>query len=216
MSKFNHYAKELNEIAKASFGVYRKAEKGLKDAEDYMNKHAENPRNDAQEQIIASQAKTTYLTAKEDFDQIKKTFGEEGSSKIKQLREELENAIDREYCLKPEDIDNNTLELLKAGIMTGKEYKRLADAAEAKGNHTMSRLIGKYAEEASERSAKENGENDRETALLRSVATQSRKNTGRENLAVFDSMSSAFDRCLVNPELMNKWDDLFSDIVEAF
>lgn len=216
MSKFNNYAMELDRIVKTSFGIYLKAKKEMEEAADYQRKHPDDYRASVEERVAAARAKASYLAAEDNFNRIKKSFGEDEVKAIQKLREGLALAVDREYMVDPTQIDSNTLELLKSGIMTATEYKRLADDAEKNNNHTMSRLIGKYAQDAADRTAKEYGESDKETVALRNVANQSRINTGRGMLDVFDSMSRAYERCATNPALMEKWDDLFSDIIEEF
>ncbi len=216
MSKFNHYAKELDQTVKASFEVYRKAKRDLEDAIEYQRKHPDDPYASPEEKVAAARARASYLVAEDNFKKTQKSFGEEGARAIGKLREGLALAIDHEFAVDPAQIDHNAMELLKSGIMSAGEYKKLADDAESRNNYTMSRMIGKYAQDAADRISKEYGESDREATILRNVANQSRRNTGRGMLDVFDSMSRAYNRCTNNPALMEKWDDLFSDIVEDF
>jgi hypothetical protein len=71
------------------------------------------------------------------------------SAQFETIRKRVEEAFYRVYSVVPEDIDANTLELLKSGILKDHEFFALAERFN--NNGTMRRMIGKYAAERAER-----------------------------------------------------------------
>lgn len=209
MTRFNVYAKRANEIAKANFEKFTKAEKACKKAE----KTYEGLRPDttalerAKCRIALEDARETYTKAKRDF--------ADSSREFDNIRKELITALDNAYSVDPAKLDNNTLELLKSGILSGREYIKLLKEAQAADNVTMVRLIGKYAGDAAKTRSEKYG-NDSDTASMRIAEHESRSFTGGDRLEAYDTMTSIYNRCIKNPLMIDHWDELVSSTVENF
>lgn len=217
MSNFNSYAKRLNEIAQAAFTEYKKAEAAYYKAEAKAKEYP--PRNgyiDADYAAKQARAQAEFLEAKAAFDKTKRDFGQTPTQAIQELRNELAEAVQSAYSIDPAQLDNNTLELLKSGIMTANEYAKLMADAQAAGNPTMVRMIAKYADDAAARVGEKYGQNDAKAKELRNVAYQSRAYTGSAYLDAFDGMANTFDRCTRNAALIDHWNELTTDAIENF
>lgn len=216
MSRFNSYARRVDEIAKAAFEAYRTAEKAYKDAEA---KTKQNPQHragyTAEYEARAARAHANYLEKQQEYLAAKRAFAD-AVTQFTPIRAELAAAIDDAYTVDPADLDTATLELLKSGIMTGSEYNKLLQGAKAANNPTMVRMIGKYAGEAAKARAESHGQNDPDAKVLRLVDYESRAFTGGDRLEAFDNMVSLYDRCVKNPRMIDHWDELLADTMERF
>ena len=213
MSRFNDYAKKLDEQAKAAFKAYRDAEAAYKRAEAKAKEYPQrNGFVNADYAAKSARAQADFLEAKEAYRKAKSVFAEH-ETEFKAIRSELAAEIESAYSVDPAQLDNNTLELLKSGILTGSEYAKLLNAAQAAGNPTMVRLIGKYAQDAA---AAKYGQSDRAAAELRAIAYQSKTNTGSAHLDAFDYMADVFHRCTNNPGMIDHWDELTAQAVQNF
>lgn len=216
MSKFNHYVKKADEMAKAAFEAYRKAEKAYKDAEKKRNEYPQrHGMVDAQYAAKSARAQADFLEAKEAYEAAKRTFRDSGAQ-FKTMRSELAADLEKEYSVNPAALDSNTLELIKSGIMNAGEYMRLLKEAQAAGNHTMARMIGKYAADAAEARGSKYGQNDNEARNLRLVDYEAKANTGNDRLQAFDNMAELYNRCINNPAMIDHWDEFTADTVENF
>lgn len=216
MSRFNGYARKADEIAKAAFEEYRKAEAGYKKAEAAAKQYP--PRHgmvDAQYAAKSARAQADFLEAKQAYATAQRVFAESGRQ-FDGLRKELAAEIESAYSVDPAQLDNNTLELLKSGILTGSEYAKLLNAAQAAGNPTMVRLVGKYAQDAADAAAAKYGQSDRAAAELRAIAYQSKTNTGSAHLEAFDYLADVYRRCTNNPGMIDHWDELTAQAVQNF
>jgi hypothetical protein len=108
------------------------------------------------------------------------------------------------------------MELLKSGIVKGSEYMRLLRKAQDGGNHTMARLIGKYAADAAAARAENNGFNDDEAKALRMVDYAAKADTGKDRIDAFDDMTALYGRCVKNPYMIDHWERFTAEVVEKF
>ena len=216
MSKFNHYVKKVDEIAKAAFEEYRKAEAAYKKAEQQRNEYPQRQGMvNAEYAAKSARAQADYLEAKAAFDAAKRAFASH-TSEIQAMRKDLAADLEKEYSVNPAALDSNTLELIKSGIMNAGEYMRLLKEAQAAGNHTMARMIGKYAADAAEARGSKYGQNDNEARNLRLVDYEAKANTGNDRLQAFDNMASLYDRCVNNPGMIDHWGEFTAETVENF
>lgn len=216
MSKFNRYARKVDEIARAAFKEYDDAETAFNKAKAATN--ATPVRRgivEAQYAAKAARANADYLEAKNKFDAVRRDMSKY-SDQVATLRGELEVELDKAYSVDPSQLDANTLELLKSGILKSGEYARLMDVAQRANNPTMARMIAKYAGEAAEMESKKNGQGDAQAVALRAVAQRGCAFTGDEHLRYFDMLADCFDRSMRNPAMAKSWDSLTSEIVENF
>lgn len=211
MSRFNSYAKRMNEIANAAFAEYREKEAAVKSAESRCN--AFPRRNGADSSYLAksARAEADLCEARNAFDQMRRHLFDDKRREIAAVRAELENALGDEYAADPSKVDMNTLALMNSGILTAAEYNRLIDASTAAGNHTMVRLLAQSAKDRADKV------NDSDTAReYRLVAQKGKGMDGRQYLEAFDYMGDVFNRCERNFSLAGKWDELTADVVESF
>ena len=211
MSKFNNYAKRMNEIANGTFEEYRKAEAALKSAESRSKEYPR--RNGADPSYLAksARAEADLAEARNAFEQVRRHLFNDKRREIAAVRAELETALGNEYAADPSKVDMNTLALMNSGILTAAEYNRLIDSANAAGDHTMVRLLAQSAKDRADKV------NDSNTAReYRLVAQKGKGANGREFLEAFDYMGDVFNRCERNFSLAGKWDELTADVVENF
>ena len=211
MSKFNGYARKVNEIANAAFAEYREKEAAVKSAESRCN--AFPRRNGADSSYLAksARAEADLCEARNAFDQMRRHLFDDKRKEIAVVREELEKAVFDAFAADPKAVDMNTLALMNSGILTAAEYNRLIDASTAAGNHTMVRLLAQSAKDRADKV------NDSDTAReYRLVAQKGKGANGREFLEAFDYMGDVFNRCERNFALAGKWGELTADVVENF
>ena len=211
MSRFNNYAKRMNEIANAAFAEYREKEAAVKSAESRYNAYPR--RNGADPAYLAksARAEADLCEARNAFDQMRRHLFDDKRREIAAVRAELEKAVFDAFAADPKSVDSNTLALMNSGILTAAEYNRLIDASTAAGNHTMVRLLAQSAKDRADKV------NDSDTAReYRLVAQKGKGANGREFLEAFDYMGDVFNRCERNFSLAGKWDELTADVVENF
>ena len=216
MSKFNSYARKVNDIATAAFEAYRKAEAAYKKAEEQARQYPQrHGMVDAQYAAKSARAQADFLEAKEAMKAAKRDF-EGHKSEIAALRKELIAELDDHYAADPAALDSATLELLKSGILKGNEYTKLLEQAKAANNPTMVRMIGKYAGEAAKERGNKYGQNDPDARAMRLAEGNSRTFTGGDRLEAFDNMVFIYNRCTNNPQLIDHWAEFTADTVENF
>lgn len=216
MSKFNGYAKKLDEQARAAFKAYRDAEAAYKKAEQKAREYPQrNGMVNADYAAKSARAQADFLGAKQAYETARRTF-RESDTQFNAMRRELAAAIDDAYSADPAQLDTATLELLKSGILTGSEYAKLLEQAKAASNPTMVRMIGRYAGEAAKARGESHGMNDREATALRMAEYNSRSYTGGDRLQAFDNMVELYHRCTNNPAMIDHWDEFTAETVENF
>ena len=211
MSRFNSYAKRMNEIANAAFAEYREKEAAVKSAESRYNAYPRRNGADPAYMAKSARAEADLAEARNAFDQMRRHLFDDKRKEIGSVREELEKAVFDAFAADPKAVDMNTLALMNSGILTAAEYNRLIDASTAAGNHTMVRLLAQSAKDRADKV------NDSDTAReYRLVAQKGKGANGREFLEAFDYMGDVFNRCERNFSLAGKWDELTDDVVENF
>ena len=208
MSKFNTHARELDRIVKEIFEKFVKADEQLKAAEKRAdelkkreNESAENAAKSARAYADLIEARAAMQAARAEFEAVRK---------------QLESDISEEYAAEPSRIDLATIELMKAGVMSSSEYRRIFDAARADGNHTMARIIAKYAATEAEKAVKKNGELDEEASGFRQIVFDGKHENGGEYLEAFDSLVNVYNRAENNAAMIGYWDSLTSETIEQF
>lgn len=211
MSKFNNYAKKLNEIANGTFEEYRRAEAAVKSAESRHNAYPRRNNADPAYMAKSARAEADLAEARNAFDQMRRHLFDDKRREIAAVRAELEKAVFDAFAADPKSVDGNTLALMNSGIMTADEYSRLIDSAIASGNFTMTRLLAKSAADMAEKVT------DSDVARsYRLVSHKGKGMDGREYLQAFDFLADTFNRCERNFALSTKWDELTSPVVDSF
>lgn len=212
MSKFNNYAKRMNEIANSAFEEYRKAEAAVKSAESRSKAYPRRSGADPAYLAKSARAEADLVEARNAFEQVRRHMFDDKRREITAVRAELEKAVGDAFAADPKAVDTNTLALMNSGIMTANEYSRLIDSAIASGNYTMTRLLAKSAADMAEKTT---GDAD-VSRSYRLVSHKGKGMDGREYLQAFDFLSDTFNRCERNFALAGKWDELTSPVVESF
>ena len=211
MSKFNHFIRQINDIAAEAFKEYAAAETAYKNAES--KKNAFPRRNGLGYEYDAKSARyaAEYAEALATYDKFRKNGFYNHRKRMDEVRKEVVAAVESHFTADPAALDMATLELLKSGILSPAEYSRLMDKAINDNNHTMARMIGQHAKTAAENAG------DRDTATaLRSVSYKSNGMNGSNYVEAFDFVTSLYDRCSRNPALYSKWDELAGEVIENF
>lgn len=212
---FKEYAAKLNDVAQAAFAERLEAEDAFKKAEAKHRSFSRVPVNDYDKQAQAARAKADYLEAESKLRAVKWNM-DSHISEANAIRNELAAAVGDAFSADPEALDMPTLELLKSGVLKSGEYARLANRAAQAGNVTMLRMIGKYASEAAEETAKQYGMGDHVAKELRAVAYECNRHTGKDHLEAFDAMIDIFRRCMKNPGLIPSWAEFTDPIINQF
>ena len=211
MSKFNNYAKKLNEIANATFTEYREKSDAVKSAESRHNAYPRRNNADPAYMAKSARAEADLAEARSAFEQVRRHLFDDKRREINAIRAELEKAVFDAFAADPKSVDANTLALMNSGIMTADEYSRLIDSAIASGNFTMTRLLAKSAADMAEKVT------DSDVARsYRLVSHKGKGMDGREYLQAFDFLADTFNRCERNFALTGKWDELTSPVVDSF
>ena len=189
MSKFNNYAKKLNEIANATFTEYREKSDAVKSAESRHNAYPRRNNADPAYMAKSARAEADLAEARNAFDQMRRPLVDDKRKEIAAVRAELEKAVFDAFAADPKSVDGNTLALMNSGIMTADEYSRLIDSAIASGNFTMTRLLAKSAADMAEKVT------DSDVARsYRLVSHKGKGMDGREYLQAFDFRTDTFNR----------------------
>ena len=212
MSKFNGYARKVNEIANAAFAEYREKEAAVKSAESRYNAYPRRNNADPAYMAKSARAEADLAEARNAFDQMRRHLFDDKRKEIGSVREELEKAVFDAFAADPKAVDMNTLALMNSGIMTADEYSRLIDSAIASGNYTMTRLLAKSAADMAEKTT---GDAD-VSRSYRLVSHKGKGANGHEYMEAFDFLASTFNRCERNFALTGKWDELTSPVVDSF
>lgn len=221
MSKYNHFAKELDAAFKTSRNAYAKvyfqyaqAERAAKDAQ-------RRALDDTDYSYALRKAETEVVRVekKELFEEARKNVWSVFNSKRAELRAELEKAIAADCITDPAALDTNAVYLLDSGTMTAADYAAFAEKYD--GNPTMLKLIAARAHAAAE------GAEPKERAALNQVYTECKDGTGAI-LRLWDDISHVADRCsgqryegckdapTVVVSMGERWEELTANIIENF
>ena len=214
MSQFNRFAKEAEEVAKNTFKVREEIDGKMKAARDAVSKYPKRTGFGITADYMAKSAKAEadLIEAQQNLRSFQIRTLEKSKRKIAAIREELAEEISEYYSADPHEVDEKTLELLKAGILSVDEYAALYENS----NNTMKRIIGSYAHKEAEKYRNGNGPLPREAASLLSIHNKSLTADGREFLKAYDFISDVFNRCCNNPHMVGEWDNLLGETIENF
>lgn len=206
MSKFNGYARRVDDVVRAYAKEYRLAKAAVIDAEEQHNKAKANMGLNAETRCKEATAAAQLQLARDNFRNVKLNLVKM-NDEVSAIRQELVSAIDSEYAAKSSDIDMQTMELLKSGILTERDYVDLLAHAQ---NHTMKRLITEKMDEW----ASSLGEP--KSTHIRQLAIKARGDDGREYVEAFDYLADAVNRTTKNDALFDRWDDIAKQTIESF
>lgn len=223
MTKYNVYAKQLDAAFRTARDEYAKSYAELQAAQQANeDAGAWRPDDDAANKQLRVATTALELNKAEAAFKITETkVWPEFDARCKELRKELEKDVQKDGLANPDAIDANTVELLKAGVLTVEDYYSLADRYE--GNSTMLRLLGKYALDESIASG-----DIKEAAALRMLSDNCKNGAGAvlrawnelEGLASYCSGRGGNRNAATSPDMvvsMGKWwEELAGQVIENF
>ena len=216
MSKFNSYVRKVDELARKAFKEYNEAADKLKRAEAQSREYPQRSGLvNTDYQVKSTRAHADYLEAKEQMDRAKRNM-DSYNDNVAIIRKELAATLTDAFAADPSQIDTNVLTLLQSGILTADEYGRLMDVAAKADNHTMMRVIARFARTAADEVAKEYGQGDVTAKQLRTVAHRGSTDLATSKLQEFDALADIFRRTMRNTAMIGSWDQLAGPIVEGF
>ena len=160
-----------------------------------------------------AKAKANLIAAEREYNAFVKRLPDIVTEGCKAIRGELAADLDKSLAVDPDALDSNTMELMKAGVLTPTDYQRLSEKA---GNATMLRVIGSFAEKALAEIPVDDVMRSADRAILRSVAESGKGATPEAFLSNFDALTAMAGTVARNPLILSQWGELSSGVVEAF
>lgn len=223
MSRYNTYAQQLDAAFKtardeyaAAYGNLERARQADTDAKAWRPND-----NEEDKRLRIATAGLELNKADAAFKIAEARIWPEFDAKCKELRKELEKDVQKNSLANPDAIDTNTVELLKAGVLTVEDYANLVERFA--NNATMLRLIGKYALDESIASG-----DIKEAAALRILSDNCKTGMGTvlrawnelEGVASYCSGRGGSSRTAIDPThiiSMGKWwEELAGQAIEDF
>lgn len=213
MSRFNHYAKELESM---TFEAVNK----IKEAEEKYNKalsdHEAMPIRsgfvEADYSIESQKRKVALEEAEKHLKDIRESVPNQFMKDIKEMRSKLSDDVYRYFAVKPEDLSPETMSLLNSGYLNINDFDKLMKAAIDDNNVTMIRMIGEKASEIAK-----NTEEPTKRSILSAVAHKADNYTPETYLNAFDSFVSVSERCMNRTKLIDSWNQIgMPEVVESF
>lgn len=222
MSKFNIYARRLDEAFKEARSEYNTAFRALQEAQQVnRDANAWRPGDSAEEkQVRTARAALKLHDAEAAFNEVSARVWDNFKTTRRTIRTELEREVRAANLANPDAIDNNALELLKSGVLTSDDYAAFMEKYDS--NPTMLKLLARYAAEAAKAT-----DSRREAATLNAISIDCQSGQGAI-LRAFDDLCKVSDYCRgerhdgdrFRPEhtaiMSEKWDDLAGEAVESF
>lgn len=223
MSRYNHFARDLDIAFRAARDEYAAAYDNLEQARqaDTDAKAWKPNDNEEDKRLRIATAALELNKADAAFKIAESKIWPGFDTKCKELRRELEKDVQKNSLANPDAIDANALELLKSGALTVEDYYSFAERYGS--NTTMLRVISKYALDASE-----NADNTKDAVALRilsdncktGMGTVSRAWNELEGVASYCSGRGGSSRTAIDPThiiSMGKWwEELAGQAIENF
>ena len=130
---------------------------------------------------------------------------------VQAVGRELQAAVTAAFCADGSQVDMATVELMRSGILKPHEYFMLYDKAQKSGNHTMCRLIGKYAGDVAQTAPTQELQ-----AQLNTLANNAQHTAGNDYIMAFNYLQDAYSRTANNPAMMDRWDEMTAATIENF
>ena len=216
MSKFNIFAKRLDEAFRKSSSEYNAAFHALECAQQASrDANAWKPGDSAEEKQARIDCAAVKLhDAEAAFSEVSARIWDNFKTTRHTIRAELEQAVRTANSVNPDAINNNALELMKSGVMTSVDYA--AFVRKYGNNPTMLRLISHYSAEAAKAQ-----DNSGEAVALNSISDACQSWKGKV-LQKFDDLLDYCGNITGHEEpdevsgMIEKWDELSLNSVENF
>lgn len=137
MSKYNHFAKNLDAAFKtardeyaAAYAKYEQAERAAMDAQ-----HRAPDDTAISYELRKAKAEAARVEQKAAFDEVCKRVWPDFNRKRAELRADLEKAIAADSIVDPAALDNNAVYLMDSGTMTAADYAAFAEKYSGTPHH---------------------------------------------------------------------------------
>ncbi len=211
MTKYNSYARRLDEAFRAARQEYVEAWDKFQAAKDAKSMSGGDL-------LQRQRAKLNYQEAERAFKEAETRIWTEFNRQRAELREKLESEVRGAALADPDTVDTNGLELLKSGILSADDYYALAEKYD--DNPTMLRLVAKYAKNAA------NDMQGKDRGAMLQLASVCGNGQGK-TMRAWDELSHVADYCSgqsrdrrdtpTHTISMGKWwEQLGSEILENF
>lgn len=170
MSKFNHYARELDIAFSTTRNELDEIRKKISRAEIALN--TANASGDSLRQRYAA---LDLEALRGELDKRSCALWAKFDSKCAELTAALKEDIRKESVVDPAAVDANAVELLKSGVLSVDDFYSLAD--KYSGNAAMQKLIAHYAKQAAE--SESDRTNKAALSVLAAECINGRNNTVR-------------------------------------
>lgn len=223
MSRYNAYARRLDTAFRSARDEYVAAYDNLVQARRAdTDAKAWRPNDTAEDkQLRTATAALCLSKADAEFKIADRRIWPEFDAKCKELRKELEKAVQKDGLANPDAIDANALELLKSGALTVEDYYSFAERYES--NATMLRVISKYALDASE-----NADDTKDAVALRILSDNCKTGAGSvlrawnelEGISSYCSGRGGSRSAVTSPDMVvsmsKRWEELVEPVIENF
>lgn len=210
MTKYNHYARELDNLFKQARAQYNEI---LQRRDSFREKME---RSGASE-LERAEAKAGYEKALSDLKTV--PVWANFQTEYKRLEKALTDELRQDASANPDNVDNNAVTLLNAGILGVDDFYTLAE--KYAGNSTMLRLVAKYAEDAAE-----SAETKKDRGALTQLASDCR-NSENATLTAWNNLTEVARYCSgqrrgentdtgYNYSMGKWWEELTAQTMEEF
>ena len=180
---FNTYLENLEKQYQLARKAYTDAVEDLKAIEEGYKKKT-SPKNLKNLSMSGRQAiEGSHLRERREVMNRLERIQMDFERATREIRGEVERAFNRLYDADESRVDLRAVELIKSGILSDTELKRMAERYRTEGNNTMFRLACNAAK----------GRNDIEMKTLASYANNP---LPRRDLELFDNLASAYHMAL--------------------
>lgn len=182
MSKYNHFAKDLDAAFKAARQEYVEAWNKFQAAEDVR-------RTTSGGDLERQRAELKYRDAELSFKEAEARIWPEFNRRRAELRASLERDVRNGGLADPDAVDLNGMKLLESGTLSVDDYYSLAEKYD--DNPTMPRFVAKYAKEAADDMDSTQAKDRGALYQLAQVCSQGQGRTMR----AWDDLSRIADYC---------------------
>ncbi len=221
MSKYNHFAKDLDTAFKTARNAYAKAYSQYAQAERAASDAQRRAPDDTaiSYELRKTRAEADRAEKKAAFEEVRKRCLSDFNRKRAELRAELEKAVAADCIVDPAALDTNAVYLMDSGTMTAADYAALVEKYD--GNPTMLKLIAARAHAAAE------GAETKERVALNQVYTDCKDGNGAV-LRLWDEISRVANRCSGQRyegckdtptsivAMGERWEELTENVIENF
>ena len=125
---------------------------------------------------------------------------------LKDLKQKFVDDLDRERAADPSQLDMQAMKLMESGVLPIKDYQAIIE--KYSDNATMQRLAAKYMRETASKTVDRD-----ERAKLEQLANRA-SFVDNSKMQQFEALSDVFGRCINNPDLLPRFDDLTQGLCE--